>query len=214
MENYMARKKYDFYETPTDMTEDLLNFYRYSIFSKFFYRHSVFSKFFDKHLSIFEPCVGDGAILRPLTRMYENGDETLNFITNDLIVNKGIYSRDMTEEESWQSIKEFEGNIDLTITNPPFSDAFEILQLAYNYSQVGVIMLLRLSFLEPTSKRKEWLEQHPPNFLRVYGSPRPRFREKGTDFCTTAWMGWFKSPAILTSLMLRNPISFAHGWNK
>lgn len=198
----MTRKKFDFYQTPTDMTKDLIDFYS----------ASLFEKFLDTEKSIFEPCVGDFALLNSFIDFYSTGNVTTKFITNDIVEKYGKYSLDMTLPESWEKIKQQEGVIDLVITNPPFSDAFKILRNAYAYSTVGVIMLLRLTFLEPTGERKAWLQEYPPSFLRIYGSPRPKFTEKGTDTVTTAWVGWIKHPEIDVYSYHKSPISFASDW--
>lgn len=56
---------------------------------------------------------------------------------------------------------------------------------------VGVAMLLRLSYLEPTKDRGHWLNDHPPTQMIVL--PRISFTGDGkTDSVTCAWMIWHK----------------------
>ena len=74
------------------------------------------------------------------------------------------------------------------ITNPPFSDAFEILVNAHKQG-LDVAFLLRMSFLEPTVERGEWLAANPPDLVIV--CPRESFTGDGqTDSVTCAWMVW------------------------
>jgi len=90
-------------------------------------------------------------------------------------------------------IKCFEPRPDWICTNPPFSEAMGILRQAWEHARCGVIFQLRLSFLEPTFERQEFLEKFPPDRLLVL--PRYSFTENGkTDSVTTAWMMWHKYP--------------------
>jgi hypothetical protein len=82
---------------------------------------------------------------------------------------------------------------DWIITNPPYNQAPAILPLALDNCRVGMAMLLRLSYLEPSRNRARWLAEHPPAKLIVF-NPRPQFRADtgGTDSVTTAWFIWHR----------------------
>jgi hypothetical protein len=81
--------------------------------------------------------------------------------------------------------------VDWVVTNPPFNAAMAILRLAFHHATCGVVMLLRLSFMEPTKERGEWLSQHPPT--RQIILPRWSYKQnRSTDSVTTAWFGWIK----------------------
>lgn len=192
MKQKTPRKKFDFYETPKAMVHDLC------------YYHSSFFDLLENSI-IFEPCVGNKAILNPLKEYYGKNTQ---YITNDIQDGLGDYNLDATDPQVWVSGFNSLG-VDLIITNPPFNVAYEILVNAYECANVGVIMLLRLSFLEPTLKRGAWLQKHPPTFVRVYGSPRPKFTEPNKDTVTTAWMGWVKKHQT----KLASQLSFATHWN-
>lgn len=165
-----TRRKNDFYETPEWATHVLLESipgitHPYSAF------HGP---------RVLEACAGDGKIANVLKQQ-----KTLQVITNDIDKTKpATYHYDMTDEASWAL-----GQIDWTITNPPFSHAIEILEHAHKHSRIGVAMLLRLSFVEPTFKRQEFLAKFPPQKLIVL--PRISFTGDGkTDSVTCAWMVW------------------------
>ena len=204
----MTRRKFDFYETPSAMVEDLIGFYGNDLFP-------VYSED-NLAMTVLDPCYGKGKFLMPIAEHYafEAHKHKVRFITNDVQPDKAEYCLDMTKKESWETI----GHVDLVVTNPPFNVAMEILQHAYKYSRYGVVLLLRHSFIEPTNKRGEWFKEHPPNFVRIYGSPRPSFTNKGTDTVTTDIIGWIKPnhPRYhrLTSTMCYPPINFGYKWRK
>jgi len=60
---------------------------------------------------------------------------------------------------------------------------------AFMLEDGGLAFLLRLSWLEPTAARQDFLNQYPPKRLIVL--PRHDFRGSGqTDSVTSAWMVW------------------------
>ena len=141
----------------------------------------------ERHHRYFDPCVGTGNIPKGFSRI-----PLANWKTGDIgwSVKPDIVG-DATKHGLWSDL--MRSNHDLTpdwvITNPPFNGAFDILKHAMEYSENGVALLLRLSFLEPTYERGEWLAQHPPNRLIVL--PRISFTGDGkTDSVTCAWMVW------------------------
>ena len=161
----MARRKDDFYQTPAFATMELLD------------RISVHGS------RVLEPCVGDGAIanvLRPQAR---------DVVTADISHRRRAdYHADARLPQLYDEVGRDHGRIGWIITNPPFSCAFDILREALQHAELGVALLLRLSFLEPTLDRGEWLAAHPPQ--RMIVTSRISFTGKGTDSVTTAWMIW------------------------
>lgn len=130
--------------------------------------------------SVLEPCVGQGAIAEPLRRI---GAEV---VTNDLDPNvEADHHLDISLASSWAQLP----RTDWVISNIPFGLAQEIVPYAVEASRLGTIMLLRLSYLEPTKKRRQWLRDNPPDAVRI-GS-RPSFTGDGkADSVTSAWMFW------------------------
>lgn len=125
---------------------------------------------------VFECCSGSGHISKYLN----------NPITNDLFM-PAQYKENAAKFPIWERIKP-----DWTVTNPPFSQAIDIIPFAIYYSILGAAFLLRLSFLEPTKSRAPFLIRHPPNKLIVL--PRYSFSGDGkTDSVTCAWMIWDKT---------------------
>ena len=138
---------------------------------------------------VFEPCAGRNAITKPLRAA------GLYVVTGDLVEPTGVRHDvvgDARYDDAWRAagkVDPFAPN-DWTVTNPPFSDAYAILLNAWRHSQVGVAFLLRLSFLEPTRERGQFLAENPPSDLIVL--PRYSFTGDGsTDSVTCAWMVWY-----------------------
>jgi hypothetical protein len=77
------------------------------------------------------------------------------------------------------------------VSNPPYNSAMEIIKEAYERSEQGCAFLLRLSFLEPTNDRGQWLKDHPPTSVIVL--PRTSFTgDRKTDSVTVLWGIWDK----------------------
>ena len=85
---------------------------------------------------------------------------------------------------------------DWSVTNPPYRMPVcrDIVTTAVAAARVGVAMLLRLTFLEPTRHRHPrgpWLADHPPD--RMIVMPRTSYTGDGkTDSVTTAWLIWLR----------------------
>lgn len=178
-----ARHAEDFYATPTYQTRALLR--------------RLPLRGVGHNWILFEPCAGDGAIVRELPA-------ESRVVANDIVPRDPFlpdYLLDATKGESW---KRFNG-VDVVLTNPPFDCAIEIARHAYEAARIGMALLLRLSWLEPTEnqrRRKQlrpdrdrgpWLKAHPPTACIVL--PRHDYRNNGdTDSVTSAWVLWAKQP--------------------
>ncbi len=162
----MARHPLDAYYTPTDLTLALQDYIKLS----------------DK-VKIYEPCNGLGAI----SRVFESNGNRVYTADIDPEVKPDYVADARTDWPLTESV-------DWVITNPPFNGAMQIRRNIHAQWLVGdgpqhVAMLLRLSFLEPTKDREQFLSNHPPTQLLVL--PRTSFTLDGkTDSVTCAWMIW------------------------
>jgi hypothetical protein len=127
------------------------------------------SKFSTAH----EPCRGDGRIYNWLS-------------------DKGL-SVSYTEITEGLDFFEWKDNVDLIITNPPFSIAQEFISHSLAHANT-VIMLLRLNFLA-SIKRYDWWSVNPPTALHVL-SKRPSFTGSGTDATDYGWFVWDKTEKL------------------
>jgi tRNA1(Val) A37 N6-methylase TrmN6 len=159
------RRENDAYYTP--------NFLIYSFFNK---------EYILLKGVVLEPCAGQGAISNFLRQKYPEITIETNDLDPTLKMNLNYDCRDLLKLPQ---------QYDWIITNPPFNQAHEIIPLAYERATKGIIMLLRLTYLEPCANRKQWLKEHPPNILVV--NKRVSFTGNGkSDSCTTAWFVWLK----------------------
>jgi hypothetical protein len=148
----------------------------------------LISSFFNKEYIllnglVLEPCAGEGAISNYLKQNFPNILLETNDIDTTKKVNLNYDCRELLKNRQ---------HYDWIITNPPFNLANDIIPLAYERANKGIIMLLRLSYLEPCNNRKDWLNKHPPNILVI--NKRVSFTGNGkSDSCTTAWFVWLKN---------------------
>lgn len=137
--------------------------------------------------TVLEPCAGDGGILDML--------EASPLVTH-------VYGNDIDPLQEWEyqldatSMEVFDAcTPDWVVTNPPYDKDLlpDIIKNSLMSARVGVSMLLRLSFLEPTLERggvDPWLCDNPPDCTIV--TPRYSFtRNRKTDSVTTAWFTWY-----------------------
>lgn len=142
-----------------------------------------------------EPCAGHGKIIEVVNTMcLENdidqpewfavdiGSECLPSLTEvvdpfDIEIADFLVFTEGSNERIW----------DVSISNPPYSIAMDIIEACFRVSKC-VIMLLRVSILE-SEDRADWMKANPPD---VYVLPnRPSFAHGGTDNCAYAWMIWY-----------------------
>ena len=169
------RKKLDLYETPVWQTHALLRFHP------------------DIRGTVLDPCAGTGAIVRVLT----NSGHTV--VTSDVDTTQPTMIHGDAQTCSLYSAV---GPVDWVVTNPPYRmpQCFEIVAQAVAHAKVGVAMLLRLSFREPTRLRGPWLRNHPVN--RLLTLPRTSYTQDGkTDSVTTEWCIWTKLPTPLPPIL-------------
>lgn len=162
----------DYYPTPVSLIEPLLNCV-------------------DIKGIVLEPCAGHGAIASQFpgcitNEPYPTGDYQTDF------------ALDATQSDSWLEF----GAVDWVVTNPPYGDmAISIVQNALDRANVGVAMLLRLSWLEPCCSRKEGnrdkllIKYADCMTHMLIASPRPNFRADtdSSDSITVAWVIWQKN---------------------
>jgi hypothetical protein len=169
---------------------------------------------------VFEPCAGECNIIKIL----EHVTEITRIYSNDLDAQyHTTFNTDASLPLSlcWNEV--VTGRPDWIVTNPPFSKAHEILKIAIDVANEGIAFLLRLSYLEPTSNRGDWLQEHADQMTRIIPlNPRPRFRRQeinpktgkhyGTDSVTVAWFVW-RAHWSWQAHGIPCPFVFARNWN-
>lgn len=165
------RRQHDFYETAPWQTRALLHYVPEIAGCK-----------------ILEPCSGDGSI----ERILRHEGRGLEVITNDLVDGRPAdYHFDARERELYRATRP-----DWVVSNPPYKmpDCLEIVARAVLEARLGVAMMLRVTFTEPTAHvnpRGPWLSRNP--IARQLTLPRYSFTGNGkADSATTAWFVWSK----------------------
>lgn len=186
----MSRRKHDAYMTPRWQVQCLLD-------------HQPLGD----GVKILEPCAGDNSIASVFTR-----PAVTDVLTNDLDPQwRADLCRDAASAEFW-ALFHGEKTPDWVITNPPFQmpTHLQILEHALQHARIGVAMIGRLSFLEPTVLRGPVLSAHPPQRLIVL--PRHSYTANGkTDSVTTAWMIWLVDDGWREWAEAEPSIVIAHG---
>ena len=152
--------------------------------------------------TVFEPCVGSGAIVRAAQALPAAPDR--QWVTNDLDPRwPADYHEDAANTQLWnrQGLDAI-GGIDWTVSNPPFTPAIDIVTRALSYSRIGVALHLRASIHEvlKTGPRRWWMAQHTPTGILWL----PRFayqRSKKTGDWTTdsvcaCWVIWLQDRTV------------------
>ena len=167
------RRESDFYKTPYDAVEKVLD---------------ALGGFYGNEF--LECCAGDGVIVRALRRNLEEINISAIEIREEeksRLLYAGADAVDIADFRQWKP----DGKIDVIITNPPYSIAQEIIEHCFEIApEAEIIMLLRLAFLE-SKKRKSFWGKHPVTQIYVL-SERPSFTGKGTDATAYAWFVWSK----------------------
>lgn len=180
----MTRRPHDQYFTPASACEVLVKHWD-NWEPKIFQNHPCGYR--EKEI-LFEPCFGQGDIARAFFNIHKH-----RWLANDIDESMPgcMYHYDLTKEVNWKWILSESPQPLVTISNPPFNCAIDIVKNAVKYSR-ATAMLLRLSFLEPTRERGPWLAENPPDLVIVL--PRISFTGDGkTDSVTCAWMIWDKT---------------------
>ena len=134
-----------------------------------------------------------------------NFDSRINFLEPCRGKARMIYDRAPASNKQWAEISEGVDyletefpDIDLIITNPPFSIALDFLTKSLQEAPT-VCYLLRLGFLGSIDRHSFW-KANPLTHLAVISEKgRPSFTGKGTDNSEYAWFIWDKAGLIKRS---------------
>lgn len=162
-----ARSDLDWYETPSWMTRALIH------------HHPIL-----RGSRVLECASGNDAITVVLRE-----EAGCTVFTNDINTAHPSQTHfDATTDAYWRQAPP----VEWVVSNFPFDVAFEILTRAYRHACLGVAVLLRKTFLEPTVERGPWLAQYPP--ACTIALPRHKFRPDTdhSDSVSCDWMIWHK----------------------
>lgn len=168
------RRENDFYETPEEVTRDFL-----------------FNHFEGEFKNILEPCAGTGKMNKVLKERFPDSHITaIELNTRGLPEGCNVaIAMDFLEFPEYFGENNIVQDFDLIFTNPPYSQAQEIIEHALTtWPKATVVMLLRVGLLE-SQKRHDWWQDKLPTELHIL-SKRPSFTGGGTDSACYAWFVW------------------------
>ena len=168
------RKECDFYATPINVVENILN-------------HKDLSDYGNK---ILEPSAGNGNISKTIKQYYPNKHLTSFELREEEYDSLIKISDDVIIDDYLKY--EFKDTYDIIIGNPPYSLALDFCKKSLELlSDEGIlIFLLRTAFLESKARYDFW-QENPLSGLYTL-SKRPSFTGKGTDATSYSWFVWDK----------------------
>jgi hypothetical protein len=185
------RVKEDYYATPKEATESLLNLFDLSICETFY-----------------EPACGEGHISEVLKKYYPKKE-----INSTDLINRGygigeVDFLKLDNKKRWDCI----------ITNPPFKLSQEFIEKGLKLSNKYVIMFAKIQLLEGVGRRKLF-DKFPPKYIYVFSNRVNPLRngspvdEKGNKWASTMCFSWFiwekefKGEPIIRWLNLKKEVS-------
>lgn len=162
----------------------------------------------------FEPCAGRGDLVKAIanhTLPSAKIETAERFPADD---NWHTYQYfDATDPNDWATINK---KWDVVITNPPFKFAPAIATECWRNTKRFLVLILRLTFLEQCSNRREFWESTQDHLVMLAPiNPRPRFRSdtNGNDSVTCAVFVWDKSHSW-KELGVMSPYQMISDWRK
>lgn len=172
------RLSYDFYVTPVNTIENLLNNFNLNKYGN----------------RVLEPSAGNGNICTVVKQYYPNKHITAMEIREDE-KNNLLHCADDVVICDFLEIQN-DLKYDIIIGNPPYSKAIEFVNKSLRMlNDDGIlILLLRTAFLE-SKRRYDFWQQNPLSNLYTL-SQRPSFTGKGTDATSYSWFMWDKTSYV------------------
>lgn len=177
------RRKNDFYPTPSECTQALLDFLQ----QRFLIRPKDSMKQGD---IIWEPACGDGAMANV---MRKNG---YGVIETDITQGFDYLKTDLTYGVSW------------IITNPPFSLSEEFIERSASFDK-PFALLLKSQYWH-SSKRLDLFNDHRPTFVLPL-TWRPDFTGQGNSLLDMMWVVWLGKAPVTYYQPLKKPKGERHG---
>lgn len=156
---------------------------------------------------LIDPCCGSGNMARQL----QMAAPFARVLTND--IDPRVQAD--THRDAAVDAEVYRETSDWVVTNPPFSEAGDIVHAALRAQpRRGVAMLLRITFAEPCGATKQnpragrlWLAERPWNAL--FALPRHSFTGDGSDTAACAWFVWMTGRPTRNRAITRQSVQLA-----
>lgn len=120
-------------------------------------------------LKIFEPCAGDGAIVRELRQTFTTAEITANELRNvDTLHDAGATFVTHGDYLAWPALRQPMPRFDIGITNPPFAIAEAVVQQMLTHCSL-VVVLVRQGFVG--HGRATWMRGNMPDTYELPDRP-------------------------------------------
>ena len=151
--NNKQRDALDYYSTPTEEVENILNTMKLSL----------------DNTTVLEPCCGGGHMVKGIQNYGKSNSLNINIIATD--VQKRSENLSFKTGLEYDFLKEeypYSENIDYIIMNPPYATIEPFTIKALETAEKGVLLLGRLQFLEGEKRFNKIFKDYPPNEVYVY----------------------------------------------
>jgi hypothetical protein len=183
--NHKERNKLDYYSTPTEEVENILNTMHLDL----------------DRTTILEPCCGGGHMVQGIANYcYNNYDSKLWKIKATDIAKRDSVLKDCDWEagDTFDFLSDaypYTQNIDYIIMNPPFKLIEPFCMKALGIAKRGVLMFGRIQFLEGIGRYEMINKNFPPTDVYVYVDrvccyPNGNTSEKPATIQCYAWFYW------------------------
>lgn len=149
--NNKAREELDYYSTPTEEVENILN---------------IIGICFDD-TTILEPCAGGGHMVKGISA-YTKDCRNCTLIATDIMDRGGKKILTGKEYDFISDGYPIKNGIDYIVMNPPYSLIEPFTMKSLGLADKGVLMLARLQFLEGEKRYDNIFQTNPPTDVYVY----------------------------------------------
>lgn len=149
--NNKAREELDYYSTPTEEVENILN---------------TIGICFDD-MTILEPCAGGGHMVKGIST-YIKDCRNCTLIATDIMERGGEKILAGKEYDFISDNYPIKSGIDYIVMNPPYSLIEPFTMKSLGLADKGVLMLARLQFLEGEKRYDNIFQTNPPTDVYVY----------------------------------------------
>ena len=151
--NNKERDALDYYSTPTEEVENILNTIKLSL----------------DNMTVLEPCCGGGHMVEGIQNYGKSNSLNINIIATDVQKrSENLSFKTGLEYDFLKKEYPYSENIDYIIMNPPFATIEPFTIKALEIAEKGVLLLGRLQFLEGEKRFNKIFKDYPPTDVYVY----------------------------------------------